>query len=117
MTYRKYLNKPTIVDSITFDSIAESRRYRELKLLLDNGNITKLELQPRFTLLEAYVNGKGKKIQALYYFADFRYFDMELDRWIVEDVKRSATATPVYKLKKKLFESKFFPLTITETDA
>ena len=44
----KYRNKKVIVDDYIFDSIQESRRYKELKLLLKAGEISNLELQPRF---------------------------------------------------------------------
>ena len=46
----KYGNKKTIVDDIEFDSIAEARRYRELKLLEAAGEIEGLVLQPPFPL-------------------------------------------------------------------
>lgn len=46
----KYRNKKAIVDDYIFDSIQESRRYKELKLLLKAGEISNLELQPRFLL-------------------------------------------------------------------
>ena len=35
----KYRNKKTIVDDYIFDSIQESKRYKELKLLLNNYNL------------------------------------------------------------------------------
>ena len=47
----KYRNKKVIVDDYIFDSIQESRRYKELKLLERAGTITDLELQPRFLIL------------------------------------------------------------------
>lgn len=109
----KYNAIKTKIDGITFDSKKEAQRYTELKLLERSGLIRSLTLQPRFLLLEKYSNGKGEKIRAIYYVADFEYID-HAGRRVVEDVKSSATATPVYKLKKKLFEKKYFPLTVTE---
>lgn len=117
MPYHKYRNTPTTVDNIKFASAAESRRYTELKFLLDASFIKDLKLQPRFELLPKYVNGAGDKIQKMEYVADFSYFDIERNCFIVEDVKRKATATAVYKLKKKWFEQKYYPLTIMEVDA
>lgn len=42
----KYRNKKVQVDMYVFDSIRESQRYKELKLLERAGTITDLELQP-----------------------------------------------------------------------
>ena len=39
MTYRKYGNRKVEIDGVTFDSIAEARRYQELKLLETAGEI------------------------------------------------------------------------------
>jgi len=36
----KYGNKKTVVDGITFDSMREANRYRELKLLERAGKVT-----------------------------------------------------------------------------
>lgn len=46
----KYRNKKVIVEDYVFDSIQESRRYKELKLLLKAEQISNLELQPHFVL-------------------------------------------------------------------
>ena len=55
----KYRNKKVQIDRYVFDSIAEGRRYRELALLERAGEITNLELQPRFLLQESFKkNGK-----------------------------------------------------------
>lgn len=55
----KYRNKKTQVDMYVFDSIAESKRYKELALLQRAGEIQNLELQPRFLLQESFKkNGK-----------------------------------------------------------
>lgn len=117
MPYQKYRNTPTTVDNIRFASAAESRRYLELKMLLNAGLISDLELQPKFVIIPQYTNVKGKKIQAAYYIADFRYFDIRLAQRIIEDVKRPQTATAIYKLKKKLFEYRYPGEFICEVDA
>ena len=62
-------------------------------------------------LQEGYINAKGKKIRPIYYIADFYYFDLLKDKWVVEDTK--GVRTEVYKLKKKLFEY-IYNLTIDE---
>lgn len=112
----KYHNKKTIIDNITFDSIREAQRYCELKLLKKAGEISNLELQPSFVLLETFKKN-GKTHRAIKYIADFMYCDTARGGVVVvEDVKSKATMTPVYKIKKKLFESKYpeFSLTIVK---
>ena len=103
----KFHSKPTTLDGYRFDSMAEARRYGELKLLERAGEITSLELQPKFEIVveDAHI---------CYYFADFIYWDNATDKWVVEDVKGVRTA--VYKLKKKLVEA-IYGITITEVEA
>ena len=102
MYKNKYGNKKIIVDGIQFDSIKESARYRELKLLERAGEIQELELQPRFLLLEGFKKN-GKTYRKIDYIADFKY--IEKGQVIVEDVK--GKETDVFKLKHKLFEYKY----------
>jgi len=100
MTRNKYNAVKTVVDGITFDSKAEARRYSELKLLEAAGEITHLELQPRFPI---FIDGQDVKFpngRTLTYVADFRYYD-KTGR-VVEDCK--GFKTPVYKIKKALVE-------------
>lgn len=107
----KYHSRKTEVDGITFDSKAESRRYMVLKLMEDQGTIKDLELQPRFLLQAAYTSGSGKKIRKLEYVADFLY-KTETGKVVVEDVK--GMKTKEYRIKKKIFEKIYYPLTVTE---
>lgn len=48
---RKYGNRKTVIDGIHFPSKLEAARYQQLKLLELAGQITGLELQPRFELI------------------------------------------------------------------
>lgn len=98
--YSKYNAKKTVIDGIEFDSIRESERYRELKLLERGKEIRNLVLQPRFLLQDKFVDKHGKTHRKIEYVADFLYIDKD-DNAIVEDVKGMLTA--VYKLKKKMF--------------
>lgn len=98
----KYGNKKTVVDGITFDSKKESQRYCELKLLEKAGEITELELQPKF-LLQPPFKKNGETHRAITYTADFTYWSQ--GEWVVEDVK--GMETEVFKLKRKLFEAKY----------
>lgn len=109
---RKYRNVPTEVDGIRFASKAEAARYGELKLLEKAGEIRGLKLQPRFIVVDGYNNGEGKRIRPASYIADFQY--IEDGKTIVEDVKSPASKTPLYLLKKKLFEQRYHPLVIRE---
>jgi len=115
MSYSKYHNKKVVVDGITFDSIKESRRYSELMLLLFAKEISNLELQPEFELLEAFTDAEGKKHRGILYISDFSYMDRQTKRCIVEDVKPDGNfRTEIYKLKKKLFLSKYPHLILRE---
>jgi hypothetical protein len=91
----KYKAVKTELDGHVFSSKKEAGRYAHLKLLLRLGEIDALELQPKYVL---EVN--GQRICA--YIADFRYRDVKTGKIVVEDVKSTATKTPVYLLKKKL---------------
>ena len=90
----KYRNKKVTIDGITFDSIKEGKRYQELKLLERANEITELKLQVPFILLDSYVLN-GKKRQGIKYIADFAYIDIKTGKYVVEDVKSSATKTQV----------------------
>ena len=90
----KYGAVKVVIDGIKFDSKAEGRRYKNLKLLERAGEISELELQPRYDFV---ING----VKCGFYKADFRY--IEKGKLIVEDVK--GMKTPVYNLKKKLVKA------------
>ena len=98
----KYRNKKVQIDMYVFDSIAESKRYKELVLLQRAGKITELQLQPKFLLQESF-RKNGKTYRKIEYIADFMY--EENNKIIVEDVK--GKETEVFKLKHKLFEKKY----------
>lgn len=105
----KYAAVPVVWQGVRFASKAEFRRYQELLLLGAAGEIRNLELQPRFPLVvECQCVGE--------YRADYRYeewrgvnFSGETydAGWcdVVEDCK--GVLTPVYKLKKRIFEAQY----------
>lgn len=95
----KYSNKIVTIDGIKFRSIREGNRYKLLKALEKNGNITNLVLQPKFVLVED--KSIGFKLT---YIADFMYTDFN-GIVNVEDVKGMKTV--VYKQKKKLMLRKY----------
>lgn len=90
---RKYRNRPVEVDGQHFDSQAEARRYQDLRLLAEAGEIRGLVCQPRYPMI---VNGQRVGT----YIADFAYYDSQTHQVVVEDVKGVRTA--VYRLKKRL---------------
>ncbi len=98
----KYNAKKTVVDGITFASMAEAKRYGELKLLEQAGEISELELQPTYLLQEAFCYG-GKAVRKIEYTADFQY--VEASHTVVEDVK--GMPTPDFRIKWKLFLYRF----------
>lgn len=110
----KYHNRKTTVGLLTFDSLAEARRYQELQTLQRAGLISCLVCQPTWELIPAYTRKDGKKIRATKYRADFSYFEKD-GTFIVEDVK--GKATEVYKIKRKLFEFKYPEITFLEVAA
>lgn len=100
----KYKNQKTIINNIKFDSKKEANRFVYLNMLLKANEIKDLELQKEFILQEAF-DKNNKHYRKISYIADFYYFDLKRNRWIVEDIK--GIRTEVYKLKKKLFEYKY----------
>lgn len=89
------LNKYRNIPTASYASKKEAKRAFELKLLERNGEITQLQEQPVFELLEAC-----RHERAVHYRADFSYRDQN-GVFVVEDVK--GLITPMYKLKRKMF--------------
>jgi hypothetical protein len=92
----KYNARPTTIGGIRFDSVAESRRYQELRLLQAAGEIRELGVHPRYIV---WMHGKDKIV----YEADFCY--TENDQQVTEDVKGVETA--VFRIKAKMFRAMF----------
>ncbi|ARP53659.1 hypothetical protein ALFP_1772 [Alcaligenes faecalis] len=97
---RKYGNRKTVIDGHTFDSKREASRYGALKLLERAGQITDLELQPRFELIPKQRRADGKAERACEYVADFRYTDTRTSQIVIEDAKGMRTRD--YIVKRKL---------------
>lgn len=103
----KYNSVATMVGEIRFDSKREAARYCELLLLKRAGVVKEIELQPRFLLQPAFIDGiSGRFVKKMEYVADFRvtYDDGHVE---VEDVKSPATKTKTYLIKRKLFRNKY----------
>lgn len=93
----KYHNKKATVDGITFDSMAEAARYKELTLMERAGIITELHRQPVFDLIPDF-RCNGHYYRRTRYIADFSYKENGL--LVVEDVK--GVRTKEYLIKRKL---------------
>ena len=104
----KYNARKTTIDGITFDSKAEAARYMLLRTMEQAGEITGLQIHPRFLLQEGFRHN-GKAIRAIHYEADFEYIDADGNR-IIEDVKGHRTA--VFNIKRKLFLHRYSNLDI-----
>lgn len=111
MKRSKYHNQKITIDGLTFDSVREARRWRELKKLEKAGKIHDLERQVKFLLLppqrepdEIGPRGgvkKGKLLEeSITYRADFVYIDTETGKKVVEDAK--GVRTDVFIIKRKL---------------
>ena len=85
----------TEVDGITFSSKKEAKRYQELLLLKRAGEISGLQIQPRFS-----IDIDGKHICNVV--LDFSYQNKN-GAFVYEDTK--GLDTPISKLKRKLVEA------------
>lgn len=93
--------------SITFDSEKEARRFGELRMRLQFGDIRDLKLQVNFTLQEGFTTAEGKRVRPIVYRADFTYQERTPSGWrtVVEDVK--GVRTKGYSMKRKMMLEKF----------
>ena len=82
----KYHARPQVLDGIRFASGAEARRYMELRLMVEAGEIGALVCHPSWIL---YPADKARGLSAIRYTADFQY--NECGRVVVEDVKGMLT--------------------------
>lgn len=111
----KYHNRKITVDGITFDSVKEANRYKELKILERAGQVHDLQLQVKFKLIpaqrewtdETTKSGKPKKGKVIEhecsYIADFTYKN-RFGLLVVEDVKgyKKGAAYDLFVVKRKL---------------
>ncbi len=104
----KYGNVRVKLDGITFDSLKERDRYLVLLMRQKLGEISGLEVHPRFKLLDG---GNGERVVS--YVGDFSYYTNQGFIFVVEDVKARITRTAVYRLKRKLMK-KIYGIDIKE---
>lgn len=104
----KYGSSSLEVDGLKFDSIKEANRYVELKYIQMAGDIKDLEVHPRFELLAPFTDCTGDRHKGIFYEADFRYYDKLRKKVVIEDTK--GFLTEIYKIKRKLFMSRYFAI-------
>ena len=92
----KYGAIKTTVDGLTFPSKREANRYALLRILEKGGKIQNLEVQPTYDIA---INGTHVCKVKL----DFRYFDIDRNRIVIEDSK--GMDNPLSRLKRKLVEA------------
>jgi hypothetical protein len=103
MATSKYKNKKTVCGGITFDSMAEAKRYEYLSMLERSGHISGLTMQVEFVLIPKLIKEDGRCERAVKYKADFVYSNGTIGV-IVEDVKGFITKD--YIIKRKLMLEK-----------
>lgn len=115
----KYGSRKQTVSGITFDSRKEARRFQELRLLEQAGQISDLRMQVKYQLIppqrapsfEVYKSGpnKGRRKpgklleKECSYIADFVY--VQDGETVVEDAK--GYRTDVYIIKRKLMLERY----------
>jgi len=99
----KYNSKKVVVDGITFDSQLESEYYNQLKWLKQVGEIKGFIIQPKYLLLDRFEKD-GKKYRKMNYIADFEVEKLDGTAEVI-DIKGFETTD--FKLKRKLFDSKY----------
>lgn len=95
----KYHSRKITIDGMTFDSIKEAKRYRDLSLLQRAGEISDLRTQVKYTLVPSQKKPSGGTERPVTYTADFVYKD-KAGREIVEDSK--GMRTQQYIIRRKL---------------
>lgn len=116
----KYHSRKITRDGVTFDSVREYNRFKELQLLERAGKITRLNRQIPYELIPTQYEtitdpktGKKKRVcveRSCSYVADFTYW--EDGKFIVEDAKGMKTES--YRIKRKLMLS-VYGIRIKET--
>lgn len=96
----KYKSQKTEIAGIVFDSKREAKRYAELRILEEAGEISDIKRQIRYELIPRQTDDAGRVIErACEYKADFVYKTKD-GQTVVEDTK--GIRTTAYIIKRKL---------------
>jgi hypothetical protein len=104
MSNNKFHAEKVEIDNIKFDSKRESQYYRHFVDMANAGIVAKIEVHPRYILLNSFKDCNGKTERAITYKPDFRitYADGTIE---VVEVKGKRTAKePDYIMRRKLFK-------------
>jgi hypothetical protein len=99
----KHGSKKVELDGHVFDSIIESRYYKQLKWAEEHKTILFFRIQPRYLLLEAFEKN-GKKHRKIEYVADF---EVHHSNGTIEVIDVKGMETEAFKIKRKLFDHKY----------
>lgn len=99
----KYNAQKVTYDDYTFDSKVEGMYYQQLKWLRESGEIAAFSVQPVYLLQDKFEKN-GKKHRKIEYIADFEILHNDNT---VEVVDIKGMTTPVFNLKRKLFDAKY----------
>lgn len=102
-TKKKYGNKEVFINGIKFDSEMEGKYYLHLLQLKAAGEVTEIELQPKYTLLDGFKKN-GKTFRAVTYTADFK---VTYANGVEEVVDIKGMFTQQFELRRKLFEHRY----------
>jgi hypothetical protein len=97
----KYGAKSREIDGHEFPSLKEASYYLRYKDMLKHGEIIKLELQPKFTLIPSFKGKDGKTERSVCYTADFR---LTYPGGCVVVVEVKGYKTRDYVLRRKMFK-------------
>jgi len=103
----KYRNNKPYKYGRTWDSNKELQYYETLLLLEKIGEISDIELQPRFLLLDT-LRYHGKTYRKRFYIPDFKYLNNLTNKITIVDIKASIKLTnslSTYTIKRHLFLS------------
>lgn len=101
----KFNNRKVFYDGHKFDSMKERDVYIRLK---NDPMVKDIVLQPPFILLDAFEKD-GQKYRPIKYIADFDVTYIDGRREIID---AKGFITPEFKLKAKLFDSRYRDLTL-----
>ena len=96
----KYNAKASCKDGFYFASNKEKEAYLALKELVISGDISDLEMQPKFPII---IEGK----QVCRYRADFQFFDHRLDPPRIRVIDVKGMDTEASKLRRRLAEAAY----------
>lgn len=99
--FRPYYKKVNY-DGYNFDSEDEYKYYLYLKKRLEEGSIEKLVVHQSYLLIPKFMTKSNKQILPMTYEADFTFYDKELNKDRVIDIK--GFEEEHFKIKKKIFE-------------